>query len=373
LPSPADGPHLALPRGDTGSRALRRVAGVWSLWGLGVSAVISGEFSGWNYGLIAGGFGGLLIATLIVALMYFCLCCSLAEMACAMPFTGAAYAYGRLAFGTWGGFLGGLAQNVEYIFTCSVIVVAIGKYLAFILAHTLGLVVPDAVLWAVVYALFVLINIHGVRLTFQVAILLSVVSIAVLVGFCAGALPHMSLASALDVPPVAGTTAWLPAGLGGIAFALPFAIWFLVAIEEVTLATEETVNPVRSVPKGLIYGIVTLIVLTFAVLVVNASVPPGALAVAAADNPLLIALQHIFGAAVDPALLVVLLLSGQVASFHAGVYAFGRTLFGLGRAGYLPRSLSRTHATRQTPHYALVTGAVIGYATAVVVRYLPAD
>ena len=45
-------------------RQLRRYAGVWSLWALGVGAVISGHFSGWNLGLASGGFGGLLIAAL---------------------------------------------------------------------------------------------------------------------------------------------------------------------------------------------------------------------------------------------------------------------------------------------------------------------
>ena len=38
-------------------RGLRRHAGVWSLWALGVGAVISGDYYGWNFGL-AGGFGG---------------------------------------------------------------------------------------------------------------------------------------------------------------------------------------------------------------------------------------------------------------------------------------------------------------------------
>jgi ethanolamine permease len=35
-------------------RGLRRYAGVWSLWALGVGAVISGHFSGWNFGLANG-------------------------------------------------------------------------------------------------------------------------------------------------------------------------------------------------------------------------------------------------------------------------------------------------------------------------------
>ena len=32
-------------------RGLRRYARVWSLWALGVGAVISGDFFGWNFGL----------------------------------------------------------------------------------------------------------------------------------------------------------------------------------------------------------------------------------------------------------------------------------------------------------------------------------
>ena len=43
-------------------RGLRRYAGVASLWALGVGAVISGHYSGWNLGLVAGGWGGFALA-----------------------------------------------------------------------------------------------------------------------------------------------------------------------------------------------------------------------------------------------------------------------------------------------------------------------
>lgn len=36
-------------------RQLKRTAGVWGLWGMGVAAVISGDFSGWNGGIAAAG------------------------------------------------------------------------------------------------------------------------------------------------------------------------------------------------------------------------------------------------------------------------------------------------------------------------------
>ena len=51
-------------------RRLRRHARVGSLWALGVAAVISGDFFGWNFGLAAGGFGGLLIATGAITVLY---------------------------------------------------------------------------------------------------------------------------------------------------------------------------------------------------------------------------------------------------------------------------------------------------------------
>ena len=71
-------------------RGLERYAGIWSLWALGVGAVISGHFSGWNFGFMTGGWGGMLVAGAIIAVMYAGLVSSIAEMSPALPHTGAA-------------------------------------------------------------------------------------------------------------------------------------------------------------------------------------------------------------------------------------------------------------------------------------------
>ena len=107
-------------------RGLRRHAGVWSLWALGVGAVISGEYYGWNFGLGTGGFGGLLIAGALMAVMYYGLVYSIAEMSPALPHTGGAYSFARSAMGPWGGFVTGLAENMEYVITPAVVVGAMG-------------------------------------------------------------------------------------------------------------------------------------------------------------------------------------------------------------------------------------------------------
>ncbi len=111
-------------------RSLHRYAGTWSVLAFGVGAVISGEYTGWNPGLIDGGFGGLLVATLVVSVMYVAMCASLAEMASAMPFAGTAYAYSRATMGAWGGFLAGLTQAAAALLTSAVFVVQIGDAVA---------------------------------------------------------------------------------------------------------------------------------------------------------------------------------------------------------------------------------------------------
>jgi ethanolamine permease len=73
-----------------GQRRLRRHARVLHLWAMGVGAVISGDFFGWNFGLAAGGFGGMILAVLIMTAMYIGLCFSIAEMSPALPHAGGA-------------------------------------------------------------------------------------------------------------------------------------------------------------------------------------------------------------------------------------------------------------------------------------------
>ena len=127
--------YVEVEEGYFARRGLKRYAGIWSLWALGVGAVISGDFSGWNFGIGAGGFGGMFYATVIITVLYLGLAFSIAEMTAAIPHTGGAYSFGRSAMGPWGGFVTGLAENMEYVLTPAVIVFFIGAYLGLDLRH----------------------------------------------------------------------------------------------------------------------------------------------------------------------------------------------------------------------------------------------
>jgi ethanolamine permease len=108
-------------------RELKRGAAGWVLLAsLGVSYVISGDFAGWNFGLGHGGFGGMLIAVIAMAVMYLFLVFTLAELSTSLPTAGGGYSFARRAMGPWGGYLTGTAILLEYALAPAAIVIFIG-------------------------------------------------------------------------------------------------------------------------------------------------------------------------------------------------------------------------------------------------------
>src|SRR5665809_12151 len=159
-------------------RELRRVAGPLLLWGLGVGYVISGDYSGWQFGLSAGGWGGLLIATVVMATLYTTMIYSIAEMSTMMPVAGGPYAFARRAFGPWGGYLTGLAVVIEYVIAPATIAVFIGAYVAGFFVDPPGWVASGVPILA--YVIFVGINLIGAHESLRAVFLITGVSVAVL-------------------------------------------------------------------------------------------------------------------------------------------------------------------------------------------------
>ena len=111
------------------ARELKPVLGTFSLWGIAVGLVISGEYFGWSYGWASAGTLGFLVATLFVALMYTTFIFSFTELSTSIPHAGGPFAYARRAFGPTGGFIAGFATLVEFVFAPPAISLAIGAYL----------------------------------------------------------------------------------------------------------------------------------------------------------------------------------------------------------------------------------------------------
>ena len=195
-------------------RQLKRSAGVWGLWGLAVAAVISGDFSGWNFGIDFAGFGGMTIAFVILVAMYYGLIFSIGEMAAAMPHTGGAYSFARSALGPWGGLVTGLAETIEYVATTAVIVFFSASYANGITTELLGFdLTGNMWIWyLVLYIVFIALNSAGASISFKFAIVVSIISIGILLVFSVMAAFSglFSVDKLFDIVPDPGQTAFLP-------------------------------------------------------------------------------------------------------------------------------------------------------------------
>lgn len=330
-------------------------AGWLLLAGLGVSYVVSGDYSGWNFGLAQGGFGGLAIAAVVIAGMYLALVLGMAELSSALPAAGGGYTFARRALGPWGGFATGTAILIEYAIAPAAIATFIGAYV-----ESLGLfgITDGWWVYLAAYVLFIGIHLSGVGEALKVMFVITAIALVGLVVFAIFAAGHFDAANLTNIAVdagAAGASHVLPHGYMGIWAAIPFAIWFFLAVEGVPLAAEETADPERNVPRGIIAAIAVLLVSCAVVLVLTTGAG-GAEQMSSSGNPLVEALGD--GAAAK--VVNYIGLAGLIASFFSIIYAYSRQLFALSRAGYLPTRLSVTNS-RKAPTLALIVPGVIGF------------
>src|SRR5947209_7743058 len=224
--------------------ALKKPMGVLHVWSLGVGAVITGAYFGWSGGLGAAGPVGMLLASLFVCALYMGWVLTLSELPVAMPFAGGPLAYGRRAVGPWFGFLMGWSMFLECLFAAAGTAIAAGAYIAFLLdrlAEGAGGPATRTAAALGTVALFAAVQWAGARAQARVMAWMTYGALAGLVWFRVACLPGVRLDRLVTDP-------LLPNGWGGVARAVPFAIWWLVIIETVALAAEEAREPHRTIP-----------------------------------------------------------------------------------------------------------------------------
>ncbi len=322
------------------------------LWALAVGLVISGNYFGWSYGFGAGGPIGLAIATVPVIIFYVTFILCYAELATMIPHAGGPSAYARRALGPFWGYINGISCLVEFMFAPPAIALAVGAYIHFMIPG-----VPTLVAATFAFLLFIFINFLGMKTSATFELVFTVIALIGLSIFWVAAAPHFEWARVIQEP-------ILPFGAKGIMAAVPFAIWFYLAIEGGAMAAEEMVNPQKDIPKGFLSGMLTLVVMMCLTLFLTAGIADWHL-VTAVDFPLPIALAQVFG---DKSFVVLLVnfigLAGLAASLHGIIVGYSRQTFAMARTGYLPKFLAKVHPKYHTPYWALLIPGLVGIGAA---------
>lgn len=326
------------------------------LWGIAVGLVISGEYFGWSYGWAGAGTLGFLVTAGFIALMYTTFIFSFTELTTSIPHAGGPFEYSRRAFGPTGGYIAGYATLIEFVFAPPAISLAIGSYL------NVQFPALDPKLAAVgAYLIFMTLNVLGVQIAATFELVVTLIAIFELLVFMGVVAPGFSVANFVKGG-WSGQDGFSPAAIPGMFAAIPFAIWFFLAIEGVAMAAEEAKDPKRSIPIAYIAGILTLLVLALGVMVFAGGAGDWT-KLSNINDPLPQAMRLIVG---DSSgwlhMLVWLGLFGLIASFHGIILGYSRQIFALARAGYLPGAFGRVHPRFHTPHLAILAGGVVGIA-----------
>jgi ethanolamine permease len=333
---------------DTGTEQLKRVLKPVHLWAIGVGLVISGEYFGWNLGWAVAGTIGLLIATVVVTIMYVTFIFSYTELTAAIPHAGGAFAYAYRAMGPFGGLIAGYATLIDFLLATPAIAVSLGSYLHFLYP---GIPIMQSAM--VFNVAFIILNISGVKESAVFSVFITILAVAELLLYMGIVTPHFKLENYLTNP--------MPFGWAGVFAALPFAVWFYLAIEGVAMVVEEVKEPKKNIPKGYISAIVTLVFLALGVMILTGGITdwhklssldyplPASIGIVLGDNN---SFTKIFAG---------IGLFGLIASLHGTILASSRQVFAMARSGYLPRGLAQINHRFKTPHWALIAGGLISF------------
>jgi ethanolamine permease len=326
----------------------RRRLGWIALATLGVSFAAAGSFSSWSFGIDRAGWAAMLVAFGCVAAFYLCLLLCLAELAGAMPTSGAGQAFASRAFGPSIGFVAGAASLIQYVFGTSALGYLIGTYLSALTG------IDPRITIVVLYVVVVAIQCLGVK---EAMALTTLLSLAALVGVGLFlVVTGSSIGSPHPFTQLAGSTIQ-PLGVWS---ALPFAVTFLLGVEGVAFAADEAKDPARNLPKGMFVALAVTVLLGLLVLLLGPA-SAGLMALRETDSPMIAALQS---PSVQASPMIVVAVSaaglcGIGVAFFSSVYGYSRQVAAMARDGELPALLGRV-SRHQVPVAGLVIPSTLG-------------
>lgn len=265
-----------------------------------------------------------------------------------LPYAGGPYAYVRKGLGNFQGYITGVLTIVEFLFAASAITISIDSYISNIFPNN-----SKIYLAAGFYLFFLIMHIIGSKQSAIIQLIMAGISVSALIMFFMGTADSVNLLSILDNKPFIN-------GYKGIIQSIPFALWFYLCIEGISLAAEETKNPKGNMKLGFRNSILTVCIVNMLVLVFCLSSVDLKLLLSN-DYPLSSVLEIVQPD--DKVLLTVfsvLALSSLLASLNGMINGYSRQIFALSRAGYLPKILCRIHPMTKTPYLAIIIPGIIG-------------
>jgi amino acid transporter len=320
--------------------SLRRVLGMTEVTAGGVGIIIGAGI----YVLLgaATAHAGPLVwaAFLMAAVLSALTGLSYAELSSMFPSAAGEYEYTRQALPEWVAFIVGWTMITGLVVAAATVSIGFARYIGYFVdidtrAPALGLLVVVCVVAMI-----------GVKQSTRLTVGLSAVQVGGLVLVVAIGLPHVG-----DVDLFTGP------GVGGVLTAAALVFFAFIGFDEVITLAEETRDPTRTVPRALLLALGLSTALYVAVAVAAVSVL-GAGALAASPRPLADVMAHVLGdrgATVVAAIAVMTTTNTTLLALTAA----SRVMYGMAKAGAMPRAFAAVHPDRGTPVRAIIAVASV--------------
>jgi len=356
---------------QAGHSHLRRSLGPIQLAALGVGAIVgTGIFVLTAIGAERAG-PALMLSFLIAAAVCGLAALAYAELAAMIPIAGSAYTYSYAIFGELAAWLVGWNLILEYTAAAGAVAVGWSGYIVGLL-HAWGIDLPIYLRAGIFASSGGGVNLVAVMITAVVTTLLIIgthtsaavtsalvaIKLIALLVFVLVTLPALNLQNFLPFMPYGFGSTEVGGTVKGVMAAASLIFMAYLGFDTVSTAAEETKNPNRNVPLGILGSLATCSLIY--VLVAAGAIgttpyqrlignpEPLAWILRNLGHPTLGNLVGLSAVVALPSVLLMLLF-GQ-----------SRIFFSMSRDGLLPQALSRVHARFRTPYViTAITGAVV--------------
>jgi APA family basic amino acid/polyamine antiporter len=265
---------------------------------------------------------------------------SYAELSSMYPFASAEYEYTSRSFGKIVAFIIGIMVILSGIVGASTVALGFAGYLQ-------GITGFHYMISAMVLIIGLsLIIFYGIRQSAAVVIIFTLIEAGGLIGIIAIGLPYLGSVDYFE----------MPLGIAGVFQASALIFFAYQGFEEMVKLSEETINPERNIPRGLIIALSVTIVLYMLTAFAAVSVI-GWAGLAGSPAPFALIAGDVFGQGAF-ILFTFIALFATANTALLMLLSSSRIMYGMARSGSLSPRLGHIHSLRRTPALAITTCGV---------------